>query len=71
MAKSSVITQEFKAIQASLEVLEPLDPTQRQFAVTMILSRLGMRGTPGVAPGAAAPPPNAAGAAGAVFTSVV
>lgn len=42
MAKSSVITQEFEAIQAALEVLEPLDQTQRQFAVTMILSRLGM-----------------------------
>jgi hypothetical protein len=50
MAKSSVITQEFQAIQVSLEALEPLDQAQRQFAVAMILSRLGMGGTAGVAP---------------------
>jgi hypothetical protein len=46
VSKSSVITQEFKAIQISLEALEPLEATQRQFAVTMILSRLGMAGAP-------------------------
>lgn len=46
MSKSSVITQEFKAIQTSLEALEPLEAIQRQFAVTMILSRLGMAGAP-------------------------
>lgn len=61
MAKSSVITQEFKAIQACLEALEPLDATQRQFAVAMILSRLGMVPTPGAGVGA-----SLAGAAGAV-----
>lgn len=42
MAKPSVITKEFKAIQAALQVLEPLDETQRKFAVSMILTRLGM-----------------------------
>ena len=63
MAKFSVITQEFRAIQASLEALEPLDSAQRQFAVAMILSRLGMGGTTGVTPGAGAPPPSAADAA--------
>jgi hypothetical protein len=68
--KSSVITQEFQAIQAALEALEPLDPAQRQFAVSMILSRLGMRGTPGLAPDAGAPPPVAAGAANARVTGV-
>ena len=47
MPKSSVITQEFQAIQAALEALEPLDTTQRQFAVSMILSRLGMGGVCG------------------------
>src|SRR5262245_40183866 len=46
MAKSSIITEEFKAIQAALEVLEPLDETQRAFAVRMILSRLGMADPP-------------------------
>ena len=70
MAKSSVITQEFQAIQASLEALEPLDPTQRQFAVAMILSRLGMGGIPGVAPGAGAPPLGAGGAASTGVTSL-
>jgi hypothetical protein len=68
--KSSVIAQEFQAIQAALEALEPLDPTQRQFAVSMILSRLGMVGTPGVAPGAGAAPPVAAGAANARVTDL-
>lgn len=70
MPKSSVITQEFQAIQAALEALEPLDPTQRQFAVSMILSRLGMGGTPGTAPGAGAPPSVAAGAASAGVTGL-
>lgn len=42
MAKSSVITDEFKAIQTALEVLEPLEEAQRKFAVTMILTRLGV-----------------------------
>lgn len=54
MAKTSVITEEFGAIQAALEVLEPLNETQRRFAVSMILSRLGMSapdGTPGLPPG--------------------
>ncbi len=46
MAKSSVIIGEFKAIQTALEVLEPLDHTQRRFAITMILSRLGMTEAP-------------------------
>jgi hypothetical protein len=59
VAKSSVITQEFRAIQASLEALEPLDPAQRQFAVAMILSRLGMGGTPGVALGVGGRPADA------------
>ena len=45
MAKNSVITVEFKAIQTSLEALEPLDETQRRFAISMILARLGMDGT--------------------------
>ncbi|MFN0298953.1 MAG: hypothetical protein ACKVQU_01230 [Burkholderiales bacterium] len=47
MAKTSVITEEFGAIQAALEVLEPLNETQRRFAVSMILSRLGMSATDG------------------------
>jgi hypothetical protein len=57
MAKSSVITQEFAAIQTALEVLEPLGQTQRQFAVAMILSRLGMTGAPaaGLWPGGTQP----------------
>ena len=70
MPKSSVITQEFQAIQAALEALEPLDPTQRQFAISMILSRLGMGGTPGTAPGAGAPPSVGAGAASAGVTGL-
>ena len=70
MPKSSIITQEFQSIQAALEALEPLDPTQRQFAVSMILSRLGMGGTLGVAPGAGIPPPVAAGAASTHVTGL-
>lgn len=42
MARASVITEEFKAIQTALEVLEPLGQPQREFAVAMILARLGM-----------------------------
>jgi hypothetical protein len=42
MAKSTTITDEFKAIQTALEVLEPLDETQRKFALSMILARLGL-----------------------------
>src|SRR4051812_855849 len=42
MAKPSVIADEFRAIQTALEVLEPLGETQRKFAMTMILTRLGM-----------------------------
>lgn len=42
MAKSSIIADEFKAIQTSLEALEPLEEPQRKFAVTMILTRLGI-----------------------------
>jgi hypothetical protein len=72
MAKESAITVEFKAIQTSLEALEPLDDTQRRFAVSMILARLGMDGAaghlrvaPGVghvgAPGAGSPPPGTTG----------
>jgi hypothetical protein len=68
--KSSVITQEFQAIQTALEALEPLDPVQRQFAVSMILSRLGIGGTPGAAPGTEAPAPVAAGAASAGTTGL-
>jgi hypothetical protein len=56
MAKESVITVEFKAIQTSLEALEPLDESQRRFAVSMILSRLGMD--------SAAGPPRMQGGAG-------
>ena len=48
MGKQSVITVEFKAIQTSLEVLEPLDETQRRFAISMILTRLGMEGAGGL-----------------------
>ena len=55
MFKSSSITQEFNAIQTSLEVLEPLDATQRQFAVAMILSRLGLGVTTGSPTGSVAP----------------
>ncbi|MBX3386989.1 MAG: hypothetical protein KF768_10490 [Phycisphaeraceae bacterium] len=44
MAKSTTITDEFKAIQTALEVLEPLDETQRKFALSMILARLGLSG---------------------------
>ena len=46
MPKASVITKEFQAIQAALEVLEPLDPTQRQFAVstTRIPARVSSTG---------------------------
>jgi hypothetical protein len=51
MAKYSVMTKEFEAIRTALEVLEPLDETQRQFAVTMILSRLGMTAAPAAALG--------------------
>jgi len=42
MAKSSVIKVEFEAIQTALEALEPLEEPQRKFAVTMILTRLGI-----------------------------
>jgi len=60
--KASVITQEFQAIQAALEVLEPLDPTQRQFAVSMILSRLRMEAAPGATLRAWSHPSTVAGA---------
>jgi hypothetical protein len=63
MPNSSVITQEFNAIQTSLEVLEPLDATQRQFAVAMILSRLGLGVPTGSATGSV-PPGSAASQAG-------
>lgn len=46
MAKASVITEEFKAIQTALEALEPLGETQRKFAVSMVLTRLGMSEAP-------------------------
>ena len=49
MSKPSVITEEFKAIQTALEALEPLSEAQRKFAVSMILSRLGMASAPAVA----------------------
>jgi hypothetical protein len=51
MTKSSVITEEFNAIQVALEVLEPLNEAQRRFAVTMILSRLGVSASPASAGG--------------------
>lgn len=51
MAKSAVITEEFRAIQTALEALEPLEQRQREFAVAMILSRLGMAGGGHVASG--------------------
>lgn len=46
VTRSSTISAEFEAIQTALEVLEPLSDTQRQFAVAMILSRLGMQTSP-------------------------
>lgn len=56
-----MITEEFKAIQTALEVLEPLDQTQREFAVAMILARLGMaKADPGLHGG-----PGTGGALGA------
>ncbi|MGB6974681.1 MAG: hypothetical protein WBD67_08375 [Terracidiphilus sp.] len=70
MPTTSVITQEFQAIQAALEVLEPLGPTQRQFAVSMILSRLGMDAAPGAAFKAGSNPQTQAGAGGAAATGL-
>jgi hypothetical protein len=67
MAKSAAIQQEFQAIQTSLEVLEPLDPVQRQFAISMILSRLQMSApVPAMSGGAPSPlhPGATAGGAG-------
>jgi hypothetical protein len=40
--KSATISAEFDAIRIALEVLEPLNEAQRTFAITMILSRLGL-----------------------------
>ena len=42
MDNKSVITESFKAIQTALEALEPLDTSQREFALSMILKGLGM-----------------------------
>jgi hypothetical protein len=42
MENKSVISESFKAIQTALEALEPLDATQREFALSMILKGLGM-----------------------------
>jgi hypothetical protein len=46
MTKSSVIAEEFRAIQQALEALEPLGQDRRKFAVAMILARLGMGDVP-------------------------
>jgi len=46
MSKSSVITEEFRAIQQALEALEPLGKDRWKFAVNMILARLGMGDVP-------------------------
>ena len=70
MPKASVITKEFQAIQAALEVLEPLDPTQRQFAVSMILSRLEMEAATGATFRAGSHTSTVAGAGGAAATSL-
>jgi hypothetical protein len=64
VAKYSIITQEFTAIQTSLEVLEPLNPAQREFAVAMILSRLGMGGSPAMPIGGGGTPLHGASGAG-------
>lgn len=42
MDNKAGIAESFKAIQTSLEALEPLDATQREFALSMILKGLGM-----------------------------
>src|SRR5262249_34963010 len=42
MTNESVIKKSFEAIQTALEALEPLDTTQREFALSMILKGLGM-----------------------------
>lgn len=42
MAKATVIQDEFKAIQTALEALQPLEDAPRKFALTMILTRLGI-----------------------------
>ena len=52
----SVITQEFEAIKTALEALEPLSESQRNFAISMILSRLGV-----AAPGNKQPPAGGGG----------
>src|SRR5258708_39068393 len=46
MTKYATITEEFKAIQTALEALEPLKEAQRDFAIAMILARLGKRPFP-------------------------
>jgi len=47
MANESVFKTSFKAIQTALEALEPLDITQREFALSMILKGLGMSASTG------------------------
>lgn len=70
MPKPSIITQEFQAIQTALEVLEPLNTAQRDFAVSMILSRLGMGSAPGAALPAESHPPAAPGVGGGAATDL-
>jgi hypothetical protein len=42
MTKAITISEEFEAIKSALEALEPLQGERRKFAVTMVLTRLGM-----------------------------
>jgi len=71
MVKSAAIQQEFQAIQTSLEVLEPLDQVQRQFAISMILSRLGMSASTSLPGAPPSTPPAGGGAADAARLSNV
>lgn len=71
MAKASVITEEFKAIQTALEVLEPLEQLQREFAVAMILARLGMGKAEGGPHGAGRGGTLGAGASAALTTATI
>jgi len=64
VAKSSIITEEFEAIKAALEALEPLEENQRRFAVSMILARLGMTGLPTIVNGTTGPQSAAGAGAG-------
>jgi hypothetical protein len=65
--KSGTIPEEFKAIQMALEALEPLKEPQREFAIAMILARLGRRPfpQPGVSEGGSGGSAGASGGAAA------